>query len=266
MPLAEAALPEGVRLRHLGQSGFRIGLGAITIYIDPYLSDYVEELEGPKMRRLRPAPMSPAEVGDADWVLVSHAHADHCDPLTLGPIAAHSASSRFLAPYEVADILSRQLAIAPARIHVAAAEWIALDERTRVLPIPAAHRHVERNELGQPRCVGFLIESGGVRIYHSGDCSVEREVLSALEGHGPIDLALLPVNECNYYRDAAGIIGNMSIRDAFLMAGQIGAKAMVPMHYDMFAPNCAYEEEIRVVYERTQPPFRLLFPSALESR
>ena len=98
----------------------------------------------------------------------------------------------------------------------------------------------------------------GKKIYHSGDCSVHSEIVDILRELSPIDIAFLPVNECNYYRDRQGIIGNMSIRDAFNLVSELGVKKMVPIHYDMFEPNCVYIEEIKIVYEKTLSKFELI--------
>jgi L-ascorbate metabolism protein UlaG (beta-lactamase superfamily) len=259
----KAWIVSDLQLMHLGQSGFRLSIDGITIYIDPYLSDFVETLEGPAMRRMREAVLSPADIEDADWVFVSHIHPDHCDPLTLRPIAAKSSRCRFLAPYEVVSFLEAELDVPPDKVTLAGDHWIALSPSVKVLPIPAAHRSIERNSAGQARCVGFLLSHADLLIYHSGDCSVDPEIVQILQRFGGIDIALLPVNECNYYRDRAGIIGNMSIREAFGFAEEIAARAVVPMHYDMFAPNRVYEEEIEAVYRNARPAFRLIMPAAL---
>ncbi len=253
-------------LMHLGQSGFRLGVGDVVVYIDPYLSDFVEECEGPSMRRLRPAPLRPSQVTDAEWILLSHAHADHCDPKTLGPIAENCPGARFLAPREVLSRLRDELGIAASRLVVATGEPVALSGRCSARAVPAAHRTIETDGAGGWRCVGFLIESSGKRAYHSGDCSVDASIVAALRTYGGVDLALLPVNECNYYRDCAGIVGNMSIREAFGFAAEIGARTMIPMHYDMFAPNRVYEEEIMAVYHGDSPAFDLLLPGDCHGR
>jgi L-ascorbate metabolism protein UlaG (beta-lactamase superfamily) len=39
---------------HLGQSGFKILLNELTIYIDPYLSNSVERIEGINLKRQTP--------------------------------------------------------------------------------------------------------------------------------------------------------------------------------------------------------------------
>lgn len=250
-------------LIHLGQSGFRLSLGNATIYLDPYLSDYVESLEGAGMRRLRPAPAAPESIFDADAVLVSHAHADHCDPLTLGPIAERNPRCVFVAPYEAADILDQHGIVPRARLVVAGEDWIELAGGVRVLPVPAAHRDIDRNAQGLPRCVGYVVRADGKLLYHSGDTSVHPEIVARLRALGGIDVAMLPVNECNYYRDRMGIVGNMSVRDAFGLAGEIGARTVVPMHFDMFAPNCVFREEIEAVYRHQRPAFVLRMPDDL---
>jgi hypothetical protein len=37
---------------------------------------------------------------------------------------------------------------------------------------------------------------------------------------GPIDVAFLPMNERSFFRKRRGIIGNMSVREAFAMAAE----------------------------------------------
>ena len=49
----------------------------------------------------------------------------------------------------------------------------------------------------------------------------------------------------------------MSIREAFSLASEIGAERVVPIHWDMFAPNRAQPEEIEAVYRAEGPPFSL---------
>lgn len=250
-------------LVHLGQSGFRLSLGDATIYLDPYLSDYVEMLEGAGMRRLRPAPTSPDSIDDADAVLVSHVHADHCDPFTLGPIAERNPDCIFVAPYEAADFLDRQGIVPRPRILLAGNDWLELPCGVPVLPVPAAHRAIDRNAAGLARCVGYVVRANRRLLYHSGDTSVHPEIVERLRALGGIDIAMLPVNECNYYRDRAGIIGNMSVREAFGLADEIGARTVVPMHFDMFAPNCVFREEIEAIYRHQRPGFTLRMPDDL---
>lgn len=247
-------------ISHLGQSGFRLQLGAATVYIDPYLSDSVEAAEGAEMRRMRPAPIRAEQVGDATCVLVTHAHLDHCDPATLLPIAGRCPSCRFIASFEAAGLMADGMGIDAERVVIAGTDGIEISSDVVVRPVPAAHRELEADALGRPRYVGFLIEYSGLRIYHAGDGSVHPDVVKAVRRFGHIDVAMLPVNECNYYRRRRGIVGNMSVREAFGYAEEIGAGRVIPMHYDMFGPNCVYEDEILAVYRNAKPRFVLDLP------
>ena len=241
----------------LGQAGFRLCFGALTIYIDPYLSNSVEEAEGPALRRLVPIWKAPHLVKDADWVFLTHGHMDHCDVDTLVPLSRASGQCRFVGPRDVGEVLAAQ-GIAATRFVHATHNWFPLGEDLRVHPVVAAHPEIEIDPQGNSRFVGYVVEYRARRIYHSGDTLLNATVLKAVQSFKPIDVAILPVNERNHYREARGIIGNMSVREAFQFAVDLQVGALVPMHWDMFAPNSVYPEEIEAYYRLAQPPFRML--------
>jgi L-ascorbate metabolism protein UlaG (beta-lactamase superfamily) len=247
---------EQVAVRWLGQSGFRLGFAETVVYVDPYLSDRVEELEGPAMRRQVPVAIPPSQVRDAKWVLTTHMHVDHSDPATLIPLSQASPHACFMAPAEVCSMLRES--IAPDRLRAATESWYALGPYVRVKAVPAAHPRVDRSADGALRCVGYIFEFAGRRFYHAGDTSVDLELLEAIKRHGPIDVAFLPVNERNYHRDRVGILGNMTVREAFQFAADLGVRTLVPMHWDMFAPNCVYEDELDLLFRRIAPPFQMV--------
>ncbi len=248
----------------LGQVGFRLAFDETVIYIDPYLSDYVAEIEGPKFKRLFPISLTPESICDADWVLLSHAHADHCDPKTIGPLAEASPNCCFTCPTDVKDTLL-SLNIEENRIFIAPEEkWFALSHTLRLTTVPSAHPDVVRGVDGRALCVGFVLEYKGRRFYHSGDTSVTQELIEKLKNLCPIDVAFLPVNERNYFRERRGIIGNMTIREAFMVAEDIGVRVVVPTHWDMFAQNCVFREEIELLYRKIKPSFELsIYPNTL---
>lgn len=244
-----------VKVLSLGQSGFRLGFEHSTIYVDPYLTDSVADLEGEEMRRTVPPPLEAAAITDADLVFVTHAHLDHCDPATLIPISRSSPGAQFIVPKIVIPALVRA-GIDPARMRAATEEWTTAGE-VRFRAVAAVHPVVERDEDGAPVAVGYVIEASGRRIYHAGDTSLSAGLIEEVSALSPFDTAFLPVNERNYYRERRGIIANMSIREAFGFAADIRAVTLVPMHWDLFAPNSASEDEIRLLYDQLRPPFRL---------
>jgi L-ascorbate metabolism protein UlaG (beta-lactamase superfamily) len=247
----------------LGQAGFRLQFGEQIVYIDPYLSDSVEKLEGQRYRRMVPIWKSPETITDADWVLVTHIHLDHCDPETLEPLSKASPQCRIVGPAEVCRFLVEK-GIAVNRLIKAEDHWIDLGAGVRVHAVPAAHPTVETDSDGCWNYVGFVLEYGGRRLYHSGDTSLVTPIFESLDKLKPIDTAILPVNEHNYFREQLGIVGNMGIRDAFGLAESIGVKTLVPMHWDMFGPNAVYREEIELYSRLSKPPFAVkLNPSSL---
>lgn len=241
----------------LGQGGFKIELPGFTGYLDPYLSDSVREMDSPDLVRQVPIPVVPEDITDADCVLLTHAHIDHCDPHTLPKLAAASPGARFIGPSPVLAQLAHW-GIAPERLMAAEEQWQELSTGVRVYAVPAAHPEVRRDAEGRPACVGFILEApDGSRAYFAGDTGLTHELLELAAKLGPYDVAFLPCNEQNYFRASRGIVGNMTVREAFGFAQAIGARRLFPCHWDMFAANSVFPEEIKLLYEKMSPPFAL---------
>lgn len=246
-----------IPVQMLGQSGCRLAFPGATVYLDPYLSNSVQVLDAPDLERQIPIPLPPEKVTDADIVLITHAHIDHCDPHTLPRLAQASPQARFVGPAPVLKQLI-EWGIDPVRLDVAAEDWIDLVPDLSARAIPAAHPEIERDAQGNLACVGYLLDYAGQRIYLAGDTSARQEIIDALVAFGPIDTAFLPVNEHNFFRGRRGIIGNMSVREAFQFASEIGVKQVVAVHWDMFAINAVDPDEIRLIHQRLNPGFALL--------
>lgn len=241
----------------LGQSGICMRFPGSVVYIDPYLSNSVQELDSPDLSRMIPVFTKPEDIFDADWILITHDHIDHCDPQTLPSMAAASPQSNFVGPSSVLEKLENW-GISTNRLFLANCEkWMLLSPGIKLIATLAAHPTVEYDASNNSKCVGYVIEFDGNRIYHAGDTSLSSCVIQDLVAKGPIHTAFLPVNERNYFRDLRGIIGNMSIREAFGFAIEIGVKHLVPVHWDMFAANEVTPKEILAVYDRLQPNFKL---------
>lgn len=237
-----AAPQDGVRLYWLGQAGFVIEAAGRRILIDPYLSDSLaEKYQGRPFphRRMMAAPMTAEEAGPVDLVLTTHQHTDHMDPATLRPIAALNPDCRFVAPRAALEEASRRIGAGAERI-------IAVDAGERISPLPgiaitavrAAHESLERTPEGWHRFLGYVIEAGGVRVYHSGDTVFFDGLAEEVAGLRP-DLALLPVNGRSRELAEAGIAGNLTLDEACELAGRIGAQDMIAHHYGMFDFNTA---------------------------
>jgi len=182
---------------------------------------------------------------------------DHCDPHTLPIIAKASPQARFIGPASVMNQL-REWGIEDSRISTAEEQWSEISQGLRLLTIPAAHPEIQRNGSGQLEAVGYLLEFGGQKIYLAGDTFVRQDIIDLLCTNGPIHTAFLPVNEHNFFRGRRGIIGNMTVREAFQFAQEVGVQQVVPVHWDMFAINAVDPDEIRLIHQKTKPGFALL--------
>ncbi len=228
------AVPHGqLALWSLGQAGFVIKGGSAIAYIDPYLSDSIADGGGP--RRRFPIPLDPAAIRHAQVVFATHEHMDHTDVPTLGPLMAASPRAPLIASPQ-GRLLALQADIADERIVVP-----RLGERIEIAglaytAISAAHYSYEVDAEGHSRWMGFLIECNGVTLYHAGDTLVIPELLAALDG-ASIDLALLPFNGRDYFREQQDIIGNMWSREVVALAARLGARVLIGIHNDLFAEN-----------------------------
>ena len=73
----------------LGQSGYVLNFKEMTIYIDPYLTDYIENplgLNENNMFRSFPSPIDPKLISKCDAIICTHSHVDHMDPWTINQI------------------------------------------------------------------------------------------------------------------------------------------------------------------------------------
>lgn len=241
----------------LGQSGCIIQGRGFSICVDPYLSNSVQELDAPDLKRLMPIPYQPEDLSDLDWIIITHEHIDHCDPHTLPALAKASQNARFLGPAPVCEIL-KKWGIPDSQIQLCKEDWLALDSAVSVCAVPAAHPTIERDAEGNLRAVGYVIRFDGHTIYIAGDTGLTEDVIAPLKELGSIHTALLPVNEQNFYRDRRNIIGNMSVRDAFSLAAELEIGTVIPVHWDMFAVNSVTPEEIKAVYDSMSPRFELM--------
>lgn len=226
-------LPGQLALWSLGQAGFAVKGGATITYIDPYLSDAIARSGGPPRRF--PAPLDPAAVRHAQVVFATHEHMDHTDGPTLAPLMAASPRAVLVASPQ-GRAIALNAGVAAERIVVP-----RLGERVEIAglaytAVPAAHYRYEVDDQGHARWMGFLIMCNGVTLYHAGDTIIVPELLAALAGT-PIDLALLPINGRDYFREQRELIGNLWPREAVELALRLKARVLIGMHNDLFAEN-----------------------------
>lgn len=228
----------GVDLWWLGQSGYLLRSGERHLLIDPYLSDSLtKKYEGTDKPHIRMSErvIDPERLDFIDIVTSSHAHTDHLDPETLGPLFRVNPGLRFIVPASIAPLAAERAGIEGARpIGLDAGERIDL-EGLSIHAIPSAHNQIDKDSLGRHLYLGYVIETCGIRIYHSGDTLLYPGIEDLLRPFH-VDLALLPING---NRPERRVAGNLDACEAVWLASAIGAGLTVPCHYDMFTFNTA---------------------------
>jgi L-ascorbate 6-phosphate lactonase len=258
--LANVALHDGsAALSWFGQASFAARGGGITVLFDPFLSPY----DG----RLHDSPLAPEEAVGIDVVLCSHEHVDHLDVPSISAIANASPDATFVVPSPIVDMVTEAGVPADRVVGMQPGDPIDVGGLT-VRAVPACHGVTMDDAYGFGdslsdgliRFVGFVVDLGGVRIYHAGDTihfDGMEETLAPLD----IDVALLPINGRDAEREGRGIVGNLDHREAAWLGSRIGAGLLVPMHYDLFARNLGFPGALVETVGREFPDVPVLVPS-----
>lgn len=240
----------------LGQAGFWCDTGRHRVLIDPYLSDSLaRKYAGQRHdhRRMMPPPILPETLPRPDIVLVTHAHTDHMDPDTLGPLARRFPDLVFVVPAARAEIAAARIGPAARLLTVDAGDTITPLAGLTLTVLPAAHETRERDALGRHVFLGYGIRTDTLCLYHSGDTIPFDGLVPALRALAP-DIALLPVNGRDAARLAAGIPGNFTLDEAVATARAADVPFLVPHHFGMFAFNtCDAAQIARAAATSTAP-------------
>lgn len=226
-----------IALFYLGQEGFLFKYKQTHILIDPYLSDYVDRnccTDNVKWIRNYPAPIVAEELDFIDFILCTHTHYDHTDPDTLSVLAKVNPNATFIVPDFACDLVS-SYGIPKDNIIGAISDSPITCKDCTVLPIPAAHEELHKDENGNYMELGYKILFDNISLYHGGDCCIFNGLSDYLKN---IDIMMVPINGRSYYKLRDDIIGNMTIEEAVILSKECCADLLVPMHYDLYNINC----------------------------
>ena len=229
-----------ITLTFLGQAGFLIRGSDVQFLIDPYLSNAVEEsepLSGALFHRQFPPPILAGQLLNIDYIFITHAHGDHCDPQTLHPILKNNPGCKLIGSPSVVKVLL-EAGFSQSSMVICKPDVTNELHGIGYRGIPAAHYQVEMDEEGNARYLSFLIQCGDFTIYHAGDTILYPGYIDRIKAWPEnIDIGCIPVNGRDREREGLGIIGNLRPQEALELTETLGVKLMVPIHNDLFAGN-----------------------------
>jgi L-ascorbate metabolism protein UlaG (beta-lactamase superfamily) len=230
-----------VRIRWLGWAGVEIESRGAAVVIDP-LADPGATFAalGEEARRAKlPTVVGPRTEGAAVAGLVTHLHRDHADAGALA--AALAPGAPVFQPVWAGGPDAENLALAQAnaeleRTGLARAEVEAWDRHQAgpfaLTALPAV------DGLGDPQ-VSWLVEAEGQRVLHLGDTIFHGYWWRMGRRHGPFDLVLVPINgaavDFPHLQPPSPLAATMEPEQAALAGDLLGARTVVPIHYDGFA-------------------------------
>jgi L-ascorbate metabolism protein UlaG (beta-lactamase superfamily) len=258
------------RLWWLGQSGFLLQWQGVHVLLDPYLSDSLTKKYGETDKphvRMTELVIDPARLSFADIATSSHNHTDHLDAETLGPVLAGN-------PHLKLVIAEANRAFVAERLRIDSTIPVGVDDGTpvevlgiRFTGVASAHETVERDEEGRARFLGYVLQFGEWVVYHSGDTIRYPEMAETLRMFG-VHVALLPING---HAPERRVPGNLSGPEAAQLAKDIGARTVIPCHFEMFKFNTASPNDFVAECRRVGQSFWVLrcgerWDSGAESR
>ncbi len=247
----------GFALWWLGQSGYLLQWNGKRVLLDPYLSDSLSKkyLTTDKPHtRISELVVKPELLKNISIVTSSHNHTDHLDAETLIPVLKNNPGIQFIIPEAnrifVADRIKCKNDFP---IGLNDGQSVTIDGFT-FHGIPAKHNEIDRDEKGNCKYMGYVIEFGEYKIYHSGDTLWFDGMVELLKPF-QVDVALLPINGNKPERKVAG---NLDCKEAAELGKAINAKIVIPCHYDLFEFNTADVNEFVREAEKINQPYKVL--------
>jgi L-ascorbate metabolism protein UlaG (beta-lactamase superfamily) len=235
----------------LGHSTVLINFLGVWIVSDPVLATRCGLRFGPfvigPQRRVRPA-LPVRDLPEIDLLLLSHSHMDHLDLWTLRRLPGR--------PHAVTASGMRDLLAGMRLSGVTELAWDQSEEiPTPHGPVRVTARRVKhwgaRMRTDDWRgYAGFVVERNGRRIAFAGDTA--RTDFHHWAEPGGIDLMAVPIGAYNPW-----VTSHCNPEEAVAMAGEAGARLLLPIHHQTFQLSAEPMEEPIARFRAALPPERI---------
>lgn len=196
-----------------GHATMVIRYSNLTIACDPMLGRWCKGVH----REVAPG-LSPAELGDVDLILISHAHMDHLHRPTLARL-----------PRAATVIVPPRTAQFVADLGFARVVELGIGQSVQIRRVDVATTAVRHGTPKQP-AVGYVIRGEGPSVYFCGDSGYFSGFAEIGRRYRP-DIAMLPIGG---YLPVSFRERHMSPLDALYAFEDLQARIMIPHHYGSF--------------------------------
>jgi L-ascorbate metabolism protein UlaG (beta-lactamase superfamily) len=206
-----------MEIKFHGQSCFELSGEGVTVLVDPFLKPN------------NPAAVHTAEEVEPTHIAISHGHADHMADAV--PVAKRT-GAHCVAIVELAEWLKGQGISELSDPNFGGTvefDWgyVSLVPAWHTNTLPGSEDAPFSSEHGivVGPAAGLVIKIGETTVYHAGDTCLFGDMKLIAE-RSDIDVFLVPIG--GHY--------TMDRRDAVVACQLVGAKTVIPMHYDTFPP------------------------------
>jgi L-ascorbate metabolism protein UlaG (beta-lactamase superfamily) len=230
----------------IGHATMLVQIDDRFVLTDPVL---VDTIGGGVSHRKVGVPVDPNDLPPLDAVLISHMHFDH---LSLDSLEKIEPKVRRAYMPEGGLVYLTNFRFDAVDL----ARWETVDDRgMQITAVPV--RHVGGRymlDTWMHAFTGYVVRYHGVSVYFSGDTAYARDDFrEAARRFGPFDLALLPIAPIHPRAVMESV--HMDPTEALAAFGDLGARRMIPMHFDTFvdsfdAPHEARDTLMRLVRAR----------------
>ncbi|WP_435357854.1 MBL fold metallo-hydrolase [Emticicia sp. SJ17W-69] len=168
----------------LGHASFFIQLNGIRILIDPMFYNLAVA------KRYSELPIDPTKFHNINYILVSHAHYDHCDKKSIKLLTKNNPNAQILCGLNLEKLLRKWL---PNKTQ--SAGWYqqySTEKDLKITFVPSRHwANRSPFDVNNTLWGGFVIECSGKTIYFSGDSGYGSHYTEIAEVFPSIDIALI---------------------------------------------------------------------------